>query len=69
MNPEELPILGAVFRSGAQDYVFDVLILLGPLLIVGISIIGRTTFTTVLAGLYIGIFILYVVYKGSQRRE
>ncbi|AFO56356.1 MULTISPECIES: hypothetical protein [Natrinema] len=64
MKLSELPIVEEVFESGANDRVFDSLLLIGPVLIVGIAIVGRSLLTTGIAIAYVLFFVAYVVYLG-----
>ncbi|ELY86060.1 hypothetical protein [Natrinema altunense] len=64
MKLSDLPIVEEVFESGANDRVFDSLLLIGPVLIVGIAIVGRSLLTTGIAIAYVLFFVAYVVYRG-----
>ncbi|ELY79815.1 hypothetical protein [Natrinema pallidum] len=64
MKLSELPIVEEVFESGANDRVFDSLLLIGPVLIAGIAIVGRSTVTTGIAIAYVLFFVAYVGYRG-----
>lgn len=64
MKLEEIPLVGPLLAAGADDDVFDVLLLLGPLLIVAITIFGRTPLSVLLAVAYTSGFIGYIAYKG-----
>lgn len=68
MNPENLPVVGAVFRFGARNRVLDTYVLLGPLVILTFAILGRNLFTVLVTALYILSFIAYVLYNGIQKR-
>ncbi|AGN01028.1 hypothetical protein L593_05395 [Salinarchaeum sp. Harcht-Bsk1] len=65
MNLDDLPVVSQVFESGADDRVFDSLLLLGPVVIVLIVLLGRSLLTAVLAVFYLGVFCGYVVYRGA----
>lgn len=67
MNPENLPYVGAVFRFGANDRVFDSILLAGPAVILGMAVLGRRPITLLVAGLYVLSFVGYVIYKGIGR--
>lgn len=54
--------MALVFDAGPDDRVFDSLLLGGLLLVVAISVLGRSIVTTVAASGYVGAFILYVLY-------
>ena len=53
MNPEELPVIGAVFRFGAQDRVLDSILILGPLVVVFFAVLGRSILTETVVALYV----------------
>lgn len=65
MNLDRIPILGNVLASGAEDRIFDGLMVIGPVLIIAIAILGRSIATVGLATMYIAVFVGYVVYKGT----
>lgn len=69
MNVTDLPIIRQVVESGADDRVYDALVLAGPLLIVGILLAGRNVVTAGLAGLYVALFVSYLAYRGVTRGE
>lgn len=62
----ELPIIGDLLESGAEDRVFDSLLLVGPLLILVIAVAGRSVLTTGLAAAYVVFFVAYVLYRGVR---
>ena len=64
MRARELPIVGQVFESGAEDRVFDSLLLVGPVIIVLIAAVGRSLLTTAIAVTYVVFFVAYVIYRG-----
>ena len=66
MHPENLPVVGAVFRFGARDRVLDSIILAGPVVVAALVLLGRNVLTTVLAALYVLSFVGYVLYKASD---
>ena len=68
MNPENLPVVGAVFRFGARDRVLDSILLLGPVVVLAFVVLGRTPLTVTVTGLYVLSFVGYVLYKGSRYR-
>lgn len=68
MNIDETPLLGPVLDAGADDRVFDGLLLAGPLLLCVLAAVGRTPITTVLAVGYLAVFVGYTLYKASGRR-
>ncbi|MFB6221309.1 MAG: hypothetical protein ABEH90_07700 [Halolamina sp.] len=66
MNLRNLPVISHVLEAGAADRVFDVLLLLGPLVIAVIAVLGRSVITELLAGAYIATFVAYVLYRGVR---
>lgn len=66
MNPSDVPVISIVFESGAEDRVFDSILLIGPLVIVCIAVAGRSLLTEGLAVAYIGVFVTYVLYRWTQ---
>lgn len=66
MRVRDLPLVSAVFEVGADDRVFDSLLLLGPLVIGMIVVLGRSLFTEALAVTYLVCFVAYTVYRGVQ---
>lgn len=67
MKLTEIPLLAAVLESGADDRVFDSLLLLGPLVIVFVAILGRSLLTEAIALTYVGTFVAYVLYRGVRK--
>lgn len=68
MNPENMPVVGAVFRFGARDRVLDSILLLGPVVMLAIIFLGRIPLTTGVTALYILSFVGYVLYNGRRKR-
>ncbi|MFC6769873.1 hypothetical protein [Natrinema soli] len=66
MRVSDLPVVGDLLESGAEDRVFDSLLLVGPLLILLIALVGRSSLTTGLALSYVSFFIAYVLYRGVR---
>lgn len=66
MRASNLPIVGELLESGAEDRVFDSLLFVGPLLILFIALVGRSTLTTGLAVSYVIFFTAYVLYRGVR---
>ncbi|MFQ3293803.1 MAG: hypothetical protein ACI9PP_000025 [Halobacteriales archaeon] len=65
-----LPIIGDVFRDGTADPVYDVLMVVGPLLVLVLVLAGRSIFTVGLVTLYLLSFVAYVGVKHvSERRN
>lgn len=64
MKVTDIPVISHVFESGAEDRMFDSLLLAGPFLIFLIATLGRTLITEVISILYITLFIGHVLYRG-----
>lgn len=69
MNIVDIPIVGDLLEAGAEDWVFDSLLLVGPLLIALIAVIGRSPITTGIAAAYLLFFVVYVLYRGVRGRS
>ena len=67
MRPPIRSLVSLLDEAGPGDRVFNVLLLLGPAVIVLLAILGRTAFTVALVGMYLFAFLGYVTYKGSTR--
>lgn len=68
MKLSDVPVISAVFEAGADNRVFDLLLLLGPLVIGLVVVLGRSLVTRVLAVAYISVFVAYALYQGIQNR-
>ncbi|MDQ2055548.1 MULTISPECIES: hypothetical protein [Halobellus] len=66
MKLDSLPVLSSVFEAGADDRIFDSLLLLGPLIIGLIIVLNRSLVTETLAIAYLGVFVVYILYRGVQ---
>jgi len=64
MKLGDLPIVSTVFEAGADDRVFDLLLLLGPLVIGLVIVLNRSLLTEALGVAYLGVFVTYVLYRG-----
>lgn len=64
-----LPIIGDVFRDGTADPVYDVLMVVGPLLVILIVLAGRSILTVGLVTLYLLSFVAYVGVKHVRERR
>jgi len=64
MRVRDVPFVGAVIGSGADDRVFDGMLLAGPLVVAIIAVVGRSPLTVALAGIYIAVFLGHVLYAG-----
>ena len=63
MMPRDLPVVSAVVEAGADDRIFDSLLLIGPLVIGLIVILGRSLVTEAVAIVYIATFVGYTLYR------
>jgi hypothetical protein len=66
MKSRDIPVVSAVFEAGADDRVFDSLLLIGPLVIGLIVVLGRSLVTEAIAIAYIAVFVGYTLYRGVQ---
>lgn len=66
MRLGDLPLVAYVLESGANDRVFDFLLLVGPAVIVLVAIVGRTLATVGISVAYLVFFVAYVLYKGLR---
>lgn len=66
MKLVDLPVVSNVVEAGADDRVFDSLLLGGPLVIGLIVVLERSLFTEALAVVYIAVFVTYTLYRGVQ---
>ncbi|GGK76878.1 hypothetical protein [Haloarcula sebkhae] len=64
MRLEQIPVIGPLLEAGADDSVFDALLILGPIVISIITFLGRTLPSVLLAVAYTGGFLSYIAYKG-----
>jgi len=64
MKLDRIPLIGQVINSGADDRVFDALLLAGPLVVVVLALVGRNLVTEGLAAAYLAVFVGYVLYIG-----
>jgi len=67
MTVRDLPVLSSVFEAGADDRVFDSLLLVGPLVIGVIILLERSLITETLALAYIAVFVVYTLYRGIRK--
>ena len=61
MTIERLPLVRQVVTSGAEDPVFDGLLLAGPLVVLLLALLGRSPFTQALALGYVVAFGAHVL--------
>jgi hypothetical protein len=66
VKPSDLPVVSTVFDSGADDRVFDTLLLIGPLVILLVAAAGRTVVTELLVTAYLAVFIGHTLYLGTK---
>ncbi|ELZ20043.1 hypothetical protein [Natrinema limicola] len=64
MKIGDLPYVGDPLEEGAEDRVFDSLLLLGPVIVALIAVLGRSALTTGIAIAYLSSFVGYVLYRG-----
>ncbi len=69
MNLADVPIVGELLEAGAEDRVFDSLLLAGPILVLLIAVVGRSTLTTGIVVAYLLFFVGYVLYRGVSDRS
>lgn len=67
MRIEAIPFVGSLLAAGADDHVFDALLVAGPIIIIIIAFLGRTPISAALAITYTGGFIGYIGYKGGRK--
>lgn len=60
MQLNDLPVLGMLLEWGADDRVFDTLLVFGPLLVVTIAVVGRHPLLVAASGIYVLAFLLRV---------
>lgn len=63
MNPQSLPVVGTVFEMGADDLLFDSLLLAGPVLVLLIVLGGRQSGIVALACGYLLVFLAKIGYN------
>ena len=66
MMPRDLPVVSYVFEAGADDRIFDSLLLIGPLVIGLIVLLGRSFMTGAVAVVYIAVFVGYTLYRAIR---
>jgi len=66
MTLRNLPGVSPVFEAGADDRVFDSLVLIGPPVIGLIVILGRSLVTALVAIAYIAVFVGYTLYRAIR---
>ena len=58
-------VLRAVIEAGPNDRVFDAMLLCGPLVLLLVAAVGRSTLTVGAAVLYLAAFVVYVLVKAA----
>jgi hypothetical protein len=66
VNPRDLPVLSSIIEAGAQDPVFDGLLVVGPLVIAVVAVLGRALLTEGIATVYIVVFVGYVLSRATE---
>ena len=66
MMLRDLPVVSYVFEAGADDRIFDSLLLIGPLVIGLIVLLGRSFVTEAVAVVYIAVFVGYTLYRAIR---
>ena len=69
MKLEQIPFVGFVTRFGVEDDVLAAFMLAGPPLILTLALLDRSPVTSALAAAYVGLFALYVAYRGIATNE
>lgn len=57
-------LVSTITQSGVEDHVLAGFMLTGPVIVIVLTLVGRSLVTTVVAGTYVCLFILYIAYKG-----
>ena len=63
MTLHDLPLPGSVRAFGADDRAFDLLLLCGPLVVLLIGLLGRSSWTELVAVAYVAAFVGTVVHR------
>ncbi|CCQ33272.1 hypothetical protein HLRTI_001861 [Halorhabdus tiamatea SARL4B] len=70
MKFSKMPFVSAVLESGADDHVYDGLLLIGPVVILLIAvlepILALSGVAQALAIAYVTAFVVYVLYRGVR---
>ncbi|WP_144906809.1 hypothetical protein [Halobellus captivus] len=66
MKSRDIPFVSAVLEAGADDRVFDSLLLTGPLVIGLVVVLGRSLVTEAVAIAYIAAFVGHTLYRGVR---
>lgn len=54
---------------GSEDVAFDVLMALGPVVVLALVVGGRTVLTTTLGALYVGGFLVALAYNATEHER
>lgn len=68
MNPKNFPVIRRVYQYGAEDWMLDATLLLGPVVILLFVLFGRNPVTVGVVTLYILSFVGYVLYKSATSK-
>lgn len=63
----EFPIISSVIQAGADDRIFDGLLLVGPVVLGVIAVAGRSLLTETIAVAYIMLFVTYTLFRGLSK--
>jgi len=61
MRFRDYPVVRQIAETGADDRVFDALVLIGPGVVAALVLVGRSLLTEVVAGAYLVVFVANVV--------
>lgn len=66
MNLEDVPVVGRIVVAGPDDPVFDALLALGPVVIVVVSLLGRSIPGLLLSIAYIAAIVTNVIVNALR---
>lgn len=69
MRPDRLPVIRTVIDAGPEDRIFDGLLIVGPLVILLLAVLGRSTLTMGIGAVYVAAFVVYVLYLGLRTND
>ncbi|MFC7156238.1 hypothetical protein ACFQPA_12375 [Halomarina halobia] len=69
MTFTNFPVIKQVFESGADDRMYDSLVITGPVVVLIVAVVGRAVFTVGLAVLYLITFVSYLLYRAVYDRH
>lgn len=67
MTLRDLPVVGRLPDVGANDSIFDGLLLAGPAVILVVAVLGRSSVTVALAVGYLTVFVGHVLANALRR--